>query len=131
MLVPNLHPEHARSWETQSIVGPQVCKTDFDPTAVSCGRDDPESPLPVGRKRKACPDIFICQIRKIAHDLFGRHPGGEIFQHIANRDPHPADARLPAPFIRLDCDEVRVIHSERLPLGRATVKLAFCPAFAQ
>jgi hypothetical protein len=26
---------------------------------------------------------------------------------------------------------VRVIHSERLPLGRATVKLAFCPAFAQ
>src|SRR5437016_1498214 len=46
----------------------------------------------------------------ISEDLLGRHTGREILQNVLHRHPQPPDAWLPAAFVRLNRNQVSVIH---------------------
>lgn len=41
-------------------------------------------------------DIRLFQVRKISKTFLRLHPAGKHFQHLARRNPHPANRRLAA-----------------------------------
>ena len=88
-----------------------------DRRAVSC-HGCRQTLLPVCRKGKTCTDIFPCQFREVIQDLFLGHAGGEILEHVGDRDPHSTDARLAAPLSRLNRDDLQVIHAHSILLDQ-------------
>src|SRR5947209_8598963 len=102
----------ARTPETQPPAALAAFGTGSGRTAGSRGR----SRQLVGGKGEAGPDVVGSELRKIGEQLRDGHPASEILQHIAHRDPHAADARLPAPLARLDGDELRIVHAQSLPV---------------
>lgn len=91
---------------------------------ASRGRDGPQPALAVGGVGEARPNVLRRQIGKVIDDLGRRHPRGQVFQHVPHRHPKPANAGLPAPLVRLDRDEVPVVHHRRLRRARPGVN---CP----
>ena len=61
--------------------------------------------LAVSRERETGADILFRQIGKIPQNILVRHATGEIFQHVIDGDAQPADARLPASFAGLHCND--------------------------
>src|ERR1043165_3794194 len=55
-------------------------------------------------------NIVLREAREICEHFLLGHARSKIFQHIVNRNPHPANTRLPAPLARLDSDDVAVVH---------------------
>lgn len=41
------------------------------------------------------------------------HPRCKIFEHVRNGDAEATDTRLPIPFSRLNCDDLRVLHTSK------------------
>jgi hypothetical protein len=74
-----------------------------------------------GGVRQAGPDVLRGQLGEVGEQLIDGHPTGEVLQHVPDGDSHPADARLAAPFARLDGDQVCVVHSRSLPACRRGV----------
>jgi hypothetical protein len=67
-------------------------------------------PLAVSREGEARANVFRREFRKILDDFRFGHSGGEITQHIRNRQAKPANARLPTTLTRLDGDDLAVVH---------------------
>ena len=85
--------------------------------ADSCGWPRYEA-CGIGRARS---DVVSSQFREIGKQLRDGHAAREVFQHIAHRDAHTADARLPAALFRLDRDQMRVVHIQSLAAPRHAV----------
>ena len=108
---PIRHHERARIQGNPSTTARPADEKGSGQKGASCGGHNPQPPLSIGGKCQACTtDIIRRQIGKIAENFVGGHSRGEVFQHISDGDPQSADARLPAPLIRLDRDQLRVIH---------------------
>jgi hypothetical protein len=71
----------------------------------------------VRREGKACADVGRRQIGEVIKELLDRHASGKVLQDIPDRDPKAANARLAAPFARLECDMPLPIHAPSV--GRA------------
>jgi hypothetical protein len=67
-------------------------------------------PFTVSGVREAGPDVLGCQIREILQNLFLRHSGCEVVQHVIHGYPHPTNARPATAFPRLNGDNVPIIH---------------------
>lgn len=55
-------------------------------------------------------DVVFGEVREIVEDFLVSHPGGQIAQHVINRDAHPANAGLATALARLDRDDILVTH---------------------
>ena len=62
------------------------------------------------------------EVWKIIQDPGFRHARRQIFQHIVDRDPKTAYARLAASLARLDCDDVSICHGQNVRGYGACVK---------
>src|SRR5688500_2713885 len=90
----------------------EACVKDSDQTATSITPlNHQRVPLPIGRIRETCFDVFWCQFRKIIDQFTLGHSGCEITQNIRDSDSHSANAGLSASFSGLDRDDVSIIHS--------------------
>src|SRR5438128_8159935 len=69
-------------------------------------------------------DVLLSQIREVVQDLGDRHPRREILQYVAYGHAHAADARLTAPFARLDGNDLAPVHG----LNRCKVPTSWTPA---
>jgi hypothetical protein len=70
--------------------------------------------LSVGSIAEAGENVFVGQIRLIRDDLFLGHSRSKIGEYVIHGDPKTTDARLSAALIRLDRDDVVVIHPAEL-----------------
>src|SRR5439155_24796604 len=84
---------------------------------------------------QARPDIFRSQTREVIEKFGNAHASGQIFQDILDRHARTADARLAAPFSRLDRDDLAPVHVVPrlnraafylIPI-RATLEVAIAP----
>ena len=69
-----------------------------------------QTPFPVGGEGQTGSNVFFCQVGEVTQDLVFRHSGSEIVQDIVDCYPHAPDAGLPAPYSRLDRDDLTIIH---------------------
>lgn len=78
-------------------------ETGSDRIAVSCGRDDPQPPLPVGRKGKARPDVLRRQIREVCQNILTDIPPARYSStsRTVIRSPrmHGCPLRLPGSIV--------------------------------
>ena len=72
-------------------------------------------PLAIRGVTQAGEDIFFGERGKVSQDLLVTHSRRKVREHIIDRDPQPANARLATPLARLDSDKVRVVHTPSLP----------------
>ena len=90
--------------------------TGFHPGAVSRGGSEKLS-LTVGGEGEAGADVFRGEFGEVFEDFGFGHAGGEVFQDVVNRNPHPPEAGFAAALPRFDGDEVDVIHRSSLALN--------------
>ena len=64
----------------------------------------------IGGECEASLDVLGGQVREVGEDFFDRHARREVFQNILHGHAQPPDAGLAAAFVRLDGDELRVVH---------------------
>lgn len=74
-------------------------------------RDYPQPAFTVGRKCEAGANVFSREVREIRKNLIDGHSGREVFKDILNSHTESANARLSAAFVRIDSDQVFVVHS--------------------
>ena len=67
--------------------------------------------LSIRGKREGCEDVLFAEIGKVAQNFLMAHPGGEVSEHVCNRDAQTAYAGFAAALSGLHCDDLRVIHS--------------------
>src|SRR5688500_4024008 len=98
-------------WEIDHLADPEVSETNSGRTEASIRPfDDQSMTFPIRGVGEASSNIFLSQLRKIAHDFCFAHPGGQIVQDVRYRDAHPANARLAAALAGFDRDDVPIIH---------------------
>jgi hypothetical protein len=78
------------------------------------GRIGDEPALAVSRKGESGANVLTLEVREVVEDLVLAHAPGEVVEDVVDGDAEPADARLPAPFPRLDGDPLAVVHALRL-----------------
>lgn len=72
--------------------------------------------LTIGRIGQAGADIIDGKVVKISHDLFRRHAGSQIFQHVINSHAGAPNTGLAAPFAGFQGNDVLIVHVVS-PLG--------------
>ncbi len=70
-----------------------------------------EPSLAIGSEGQACTNIIRLKIGKVGKDLFRRHAGGKIVQHIVNGYAQPSNARLSASLARFDRYSLCIVHT--------------------
>ena len=53
--------------------------------------------FPVAGKRETGADVLTGEIGEVPEDFILRHAGGQVFEHVVDRDPQTPDARFPPP----------------------------------
>ena len=64
----------------------------------------------VSRVFKAGQDVLSREVGEVLEDLFVRHAGSEVAEHVVDRDAHASDAGFSAPLARLHSDSVSISH---------------------
>ena len=53
-------------------------------------------------------DVRLLEIRKVLQDLFRLHPTSDHCKHLANRNSHPTNGRLPSADVRNNGDAIKL-----------------------
>lgn len=88
---------------------------------ISRGRHGDQFPFPVSGKGQTGADVIVREVREIPKDIVFGHAGGQILQHLVDRNAETADAGFPAALARLDGDPVLVVHVQRYGWNSAKV----------
>src|SRR5437868_4932859 len=89
---------------------PGIGPTDSGQTAVSCWRHYAQPSLATSGEREAGADVLRGEVWKVRENLLGRHAASEVFQNILHGHPQAPDAWLSAAFVRLERNQVSVVH---------------------
>lgn len=63
----------------------------------------------IRRKCSCRQNVISFKIRKVIEQVFDRHARCEVFQHIVNRDPQAANARISCAFIGINANARSVV----------------------
>ncbi len=74
-------------------------------------RRDKKLSLAVDCVRKACPDVMQGQFWEVSDHFLSRPPSRQILQNVLDRDPEPTDTRFPTALVRLNGEDLVIVHS--------------------
>jgi hypothetical protein len=66
--------------------------------------------FPISGICQASTNIFFREIWKFLENIFLRHSGSHVFEHVLYGNPHAAEARLAPPFAGFNGDAVLIVH---------------------
>src|SRR5215207_1198153 len=68
-------------------------------------------PLAVSSVGQAGQDVLLGKVREISEYLLVGHAGGQVREHVVDRDAHPPDGASAAALARLDGDDLVVVYA--------------------
>src|SRR5205807_985759 len=77
----------------------------------------------VGGEGQHRSNVFGCQVGEISEDLLFAQAGGEVLQDVVDRNAQAPDARLSAPLIRFDGDQILPGHDLTVRSFLSSVKV--------